>query len=144
MNGWELLATMSPPDFSKSRPSPTGVFWCSSSPVVGYKSSSLVRFHHTQTRRPSQCITILTTSMTSRFESGITLFPEYTSASTATLWIRIKTIDIRFSRHLRITNWPLNGLKPLGQSSTPTTLCQTTAYLACIPCLASGDSAPPV
>ena len=82
--------------------------------------------------------------MTGNFESGIVFFPEYTSASTATLWIRIKRQIFGNSRHPKITNWPLNGLKPLlSQSSTPTTLCQTTAYLACIPCLASGDSAPP-
>lgn len=82
--------------------------------------------------------------MTGNFESGIIFFPEYASASTATLWIRIKRQIFGVSHHQPIIKPPLNGIQSLPrQPSTPTTLCQTTAYLACVPCLASGDSAPP-
>ena len=90
-----------------------------------------------------QYITTSTASMTNKFVSGIVFFPEYTSASTSTLWIRIKRQIFGISCHRQTIRWPLSGLSPPRQPSTPTTLFQTTAYTACIPCLALGDSTPP-
>ena len=89
-------------------------------------------------------ITTSTSSMTNKLVSGIFFFPEYTSASTATLWIRIKRQIFGISSHRQNIRWPLSGLSPHPKPpSTPTTLFQTTAYTACIPCLALGDSTPP-
>ena len=90
-----------------------------------------------------QYITTSTASMTNNFVSGIVFFPEYTSASTSTLWIRIKRQIFGISGHRQTIRWPLSGLNPPRQPSTPTTLFQTAAYTACIPCLALGDGTPP-
>ena len=93
---------------------------------------------------PLRYITTSTASMTNKFVSGIFFFPEYTSASTSTLWIRIKRQIFGIPCHRQTIRWPLSGLSaPPRQPSTPTTLFQTTAYTACIPCLALGDNAPP-
>lgn len=87
-------------------------------------------------------ITTSTASMTNEFVSGIVFFPEYTSASTSTLWIRIKRQIFGIPCQRQTNRWPLSGLGPPRQPSTPTTLFQATAYTACIPCLALGDSTP--
>ena len=91
----------------------------------------------------SRYITTSAISMTNNSVSGIVFFPEYTSASTSTLWIRIKRQIFGISCYRQTIRWPLSGLSPPRQPSTPTTLFQTTAYTACIPCLALGDSTPP-
>lgn len=120
-----------------SRPSafPTAP-WYKSSPIPTSTINELDPWH---------CITTSTTSMTNNFESAITFFPEYTSASTATLRIReiIQSI-LETIRHRCAGRRPLNGLKSLpGQFSAPTTLCETTACLVFSHiAIASGDSAP--
>lgn len=79
--------------------------------------------------------------MTNKFESGITFFPEYTSASTAILQFRNIIQHILGNLcHRRAPKRSSSDLKPLlGPSSVPPALCETMAYVA-FSCLAKASS----
>ncbi|KAM0795281.1 hypothetical protein BDR22DRAFT_894396 [Usnea florida] len=70
--------------------------------------------------------------MTDKPESGITFFPEYSSASTVLPFRKIVQQILETLGHRRAPKTPLSGASPLlAPSANPISLCGSTAVLAC-------------
>ena len=164
MSGWEPFVTMSAPKLLQLQLTPVACLGTAPSlHILDIKAHQYPDIQKTdQISLHCACVAILMTSINKGdIKTGITFFPEYNSASTATLRLweihqhiqralryrrtRKEPLDRRTIQRIlgiicsrRTPKRPLNGPTPLpGPSTVPSTLCETTALLVCA--IVSGD-----